>query len=115
MLFRSRISRAVSLPVSASKHSHSREGFKDERARRILLNCRGAVPDDGVLLLMEYCLGGENTPTVGKTVDVVMLTMTGGKERTVREHRELLTSAGFSLNETVPLSQDVMILEARPA
>jgi len=88
--------------------------WDDERARRILLNCRRAVPDDGVLLLVEYCLGGENTPTVGKTVDVVMLTMTGGKERTVREHRELLTSAGFSLNETVPLSQDVMILEARP-
>ena len=78
------------------------EGFKDEPARRILLNCRRAVPDDGVLLLVEYCLGGEN-PTVGKIVDVVMLTMTGGKERTVREHRELLTSAGFSLNETVPL------------
>jgi hypothetical protein len=89
--------------------------WDDERARRILLNCRQAVPADGVLLLVEYCLGGENTPTVGKTVDVVMLTMTGGKERTVREHRELLTSAGFSLNETVPLSQDVMILEARPA
>jgi hypothetical protein len=44
-----------------------------------------------------------------------MLTMTGGKERTVREHRELLTSAGFSLNETVPLLQDAMILEAKPA
>jgi len=54
------------------------EGFKDERAGRILLNCRRAVPDDGVLLLVEYCLGGEN-PTVGKIVDVVMLTMTGAR------------------------------------
>lgn len=88
--------------------------WDDERARRILINCRRAVPQDGVLLLVEYCLGGENTPTVGKTVDVVMLTITGGKERTVREHRELLASAGFSLNETVPLSPDIMILEARP-
>jgi hypothetical protein len=88
--------------------------WDDDRARRILVNCRQAVPDDGVLLLVEYCLGEENMPTLGKTVDVVMLTMTGGKERTVAEQRELLASAGFYINATVPLSHDVMILEAKP-
>jgi hypothetical protein len=89
--------------------------WDDERARRILLNCRRAVPDDGVLLLVEYCLGNENTPALGKTIDVVMLTITGGKERTVEEHRELLASAGFWMKQTIPLSNDIMILEAKPA
>jgi hypothetical protein len=88
--------------------------WDDERARRILLNIRRAVPNDGVLLLVEYCLGDENTPAIGKAIDVAMLAMTGGRERTVREHRELLSSAGFSLNGTLPLSNDVMILEAKP-
>lgn len=88
--------------------------WDDERARRILLNCRQAVPDDGVLLLVEYCLGDENMPALGKTIDVVMLTITGGKERTVSEHRDLLASAGFWINQTIPLSNDAMILEARP-
>jgi hypothetical protein len=31
--------------------------WNDDDARRILLNCRRAVPDDGVLLLVEYCVG----------------------------------------------------------
>lgn len=50
---------------------------------QILFNCRRAVPEDGVLLLVEYCVGEANTPSMGKTVDLVMLTLTGGKERTV--------------------------------
>jgi SAM-dependent methyltransferase len=89
--------------------------WDDERARRILMNCRRAVSDDGVLLLVEYCLGGENTPTLGKTIDMLMLTLTGGKERTLREHGELLASAGFRLEQSIAVTDDVMILEARPA
>jgi hypothetical protein len=88
--------------------------WNDGRARRILLNCRRAVPDDGVLILVEYSVGGENTATIGKALDVVMLTLTGGKERTVEEHRDLLASAGFRMERTIPLANDVMILEAKP-
>jgi len=88
--------------------------WNDEQARRILLNCRSAIPDDGVLLLVEYGLGGKNAPSVGKAIDMVMLTITGGRERTVGEHRELLASAGFRLNQTIPLAGDNMILEAQP-
>lgn len=89
--------------------------WDDGRARQILLNCRRAVPEDGVLLLAEYCLGDDNAPSRGKTVDVVMLTVTGGKERTVDEYGKLLASGGFRLNRTIPVSGEVMILEALPA
>jgi hypothetical protein len=44
----------------------------------------------------------------------MMLTSTGGKERTVREHDKLLVSAGFRMKRTIPLSNDIMILEAEP-
>jgi hypothetical protein len=88
--------------------------WDDERARHILFNCRRAVPDDGALLLIEYCVGGANTPSIGKTVDLMMLTLTGGKERTTREHDELLMSTGFRLKRSIPLTNDIMILEAGP-
>jgi len=88
--------------------------WNDEQAGEILRNCRRAVPDDGVLLLIAYRLGAENTPSIGNTIDLVMLTMTGGKERTVDEHRELLAVAGFQLNRVIPVSSEIMIVEALP-
>jgi len=88
--------------------------WNDEQAGTILRNCRRAVPDDGVLLLVEYRVGDENAPSLGNTMDLVMLTMTGGKERTIDEHRELLASAGFQLNRTIPVSAEIIIVEAFP-
>jgi hypothetical protein len=89
--------------------------WDDARAREILRNCRRAVPNDGVLLLIEYCLGDDNAPSLGKTIDLVMMTITGGKERTVEEHRALLASAGFQLNRAIPVSPDITIIEALPS
>ena len=89
--------------------------WDDDRARQILLNCRRSIPDDGFLLLVEYSLGAENKASFGKMLDLIMLTSFGGKERTVGEYRQLLTSAGFQLTKVCPLPTDVMILEARPS
>lgn len=88
--------------------------WDDERAGLILINCRRAVPKDGVLLLVEYQLGEQNTPSLGKTVDIFMLAVTGGKERTLEQHRNLLESAGFGLRRRIPVSEELMILEAMP-
>jgi len=89
--------------------------WDDERARQILLNCRQAVPNDGVLLLVEYRLGEDNVPSLGKTLDDVMLTVNGGKQRNLHEHENLLASGGFRLNRTIPVFGEIMILEALPA
>ena len=86
--------------------------WNDAQATEILCTCRRAVPDDGALVLIEYSLGDDNTPSLGKMIDLVMLTITGGKERTVEEHRALLSSAGFRLNRTIPISPEIMMLEA---
>jgi len=88
--------------------------WNDELALKILRNCRRAVPDKGVLFLVEYSVGSANTPSLGKAADMIMLASTGGKERTVDEHRELLAAAGFQLGNVSPIEGDVMLLEARP-
>jgi len=89
--------------------------WDDDRAHTILANCRRAVPDDGVLLLVEWALCEDNLPSVGKLADVLMMLMTGGKERTVQEYRELLEGAGFRLNQVFPTSVDLTVIEAIPA
>jgi hypothetical protein len=43
-----------------------------------------------------------------------MLLMTGGKDRTVGEYRQLLADAKFHLNRVVPTSTDLIIIEALP-
>lgn len=88
--------------------------WNDTQATAILRNCRRAMPDDGALVLIEYCLGDDNEPSLGKTIDLVMMTITGGKERTLDEHRALLAGAGFQLNEVIPVLSEIMIVEALP-
>jgi hypothetical protein len=93
---------------------HVIHDWDDDRARNILANCRRAVPKDGALLLVEWALPEGNAPSAGKFADVVMMLMTGGKERTVEEYRHLLGQAGFNLNLVISTSCDLNIIEALP-
>ena len=93
---------------------HVIHDWDDERARNILANCRRAVPKDGALLLVEWALPEGNAPSAGKFADVVMMLMTGGKERTVEEYRRLLGQVGFRLNQVISTSCDLNIIEALP-
>lgn len=94
---------------------HVIHDWDDERAHNILANCRRAVPKDGAVLLVEWALPEGNAPSAGKFADVVMMLMTGGKERTVEEYRHLLGQAGFNLNLVISTSCDLNIIEALPA
>lgn len=51
---------------------------------------------------------------MGKLVDIAMMVLTGGKERTVQEYRELLSGAGFRLNQVAPVPGDLSIIESTP-
>jgi hypothetical protein len=88
--------------------------WDEDQARIILSNCRKAIPADGVLLLAEWDLLAENVPSNGKFIDVVMLVMWGGRERSMDEYRELLASAGFRLNRVFPTAAQFAIIEAFP-
>jgi len=88
--------------------------WDEDQARIILANCRKAVPDDGVLLLVEWDLLAENVPSNGKFIDIVMLVLTGGRERSTDEYRKLLASAGFRLNKVFPTASQFAVIEAFP-
>ena len=88
--------------------------WDDDRARKILVNCRKAVPNDGALLLVEFAVSGKNLPSTGKIIDIIMLTLTGGQERTDDEYRDLLASAGFRLSRVISTAAEFAIFEALP-
>lgn len=58
--------------------------WDDERAAAILTNCRRAVRTDGRLLLVEGAIHDGSEPDFLKLLDLHMLVMFGGKERTSR-------------------------------
>jgi hypothetical protein len=89
--------------------------WDDEASMTILANCRRVVPDDGVLLLVEYPIAEDNLPSTGKLADIIMMVLTGGRERTMEQYRVLLATAGFRLNQVYPTSADFVIIEAMPA
>ncbi|MBC5824846.1 MAG: methyltransferase [Candidatus Eremiobacteraeota bacterium] len=88
--------------------------WDDGKTREILINCRRAVPANGALLLVEWSLSAANLPSVGKMSDLIMLVLTGGKERTLEEFQSLLASGGFRLNRVVPTASELAIFEALP-
>jgi hypothetical protein len=56
-----------------------------------------------------------NGPSFTKLLDLNMLVLPGGKERTEEEYRELYAAAGFRLSRIVPTRRDVSVIEGVPA
>jgi hypothetical protein len=52
-----------------------------------------------------------NDPCGAKFLDLTMLVIPGGKERTANEYRTLYASAGFRLTHIVPTSAEVSVIE----
>jgi hypothetical protein len=67
------------------------------------------------LLIIEMLLAPGDTPHPGKMLDIIMLTIPGGQNRTELEYRALLDKAGFRLTRVVPTKSAVSVVEAFPA
>jgi hypothetical protein len=78
--------------------------WTDEECRRILANCRRAVPEHGTLLLVEPVLPVVPDPRAAGIAisDLNMLVNTGGRERTESDFAALMRSAGFHLSYVSP-------------
>lgn len=83
--------------------------WDDSRALRILRRARKALQPGGRLYVIEMVLD-EKEPN-GSLLDLNMLVMTGGRERSLDDWRRLLDGAGFQLLETrsLPAVSDILI------
>lgn len=86
--------------------------WNDESGVAILKNCRRAIRPDGRLLILETVLTPSNDPARA-LMDLLMMVLTGGQERTESEFRSLLHESGFSLENVFPTA-GASILESRP-
>lgn len=89
--------------------------WDDERSVAILRRVRQAMPDNNKLLVVELVLPDGNEPFLGKWLDLHMMVLLGGRERTAAEYGALLRAAGFELARVVPTTAGASIVEAVPA
>lgn len=86
--------------------------WNDEQCRTILSNCRKNIEDNGKLLIIENVLKPRNQPCPGKLMDMNMLLMEGGRERTEEEFDSLCRDSGFRLERITPLLGSMCVIEA---
>jgi hypothetical protein len=89
--------------------------WDDDRAIAILKNIRTALGDrrDGRVILLEAVVPPGNQWDFGKLIDIEMLLMPGGRERTADEFSSLFARAGFELARIVPTESPLSVIEAR--
>jgi len=75
-------------------------------------NCLRAMLPGGRVLVAEMIVPTGNDRHPIKVMDVNMLVVTGGLERTQEQYAELLARAGLLLTRVVPTQSPLSILEA---
>jgi hypothetical protein len=89
--------------------------WDDASAVKILQNCRRAMNDRAKLLVIEMVLQEQASEPFGNLLDLNMLVMSGGRERTEAEYRNLFEKAGFRLKGITATMAPVSVIEGAPA
>lgn len=89
--------------------------WDDERATTILRNCCKAMSPNGRVLVAETLVPQGDEPHQIKSIDIVMLAVTGGLERTEEQYASLFDAAGLRLERVLHTTAAIAILEARAA
>jgi hypothetical protein len=85
--------------------------WPDEKCRIILTNCKHAMKKESRLLVVEMIVPPGNEPSISKLLDLEMFVMTGGRERTEAEFKDLFESSGMKLSRIIPTIENVCIIE----
>jgi hypothetical protein len=86
--------------------------WDDAEAIKILKQCVQSMRGNGKVLLAEFVLTPGNTPDTGKWIDIEMLALPGGRERTEEEYAALFSRAGLRLNRIIRTASPLCLIEA---
>jgi len=94
---------------------HIIHDWDDERSGAILRHIRAALEGkpNGRLILLESVVKPGNEPDLSKLIDLEMLLLPGGKERTEAEFAALFSANGFELTRVVPTESPLSVIEAK--
>lgn len=105
------------VPAGADAYymQHIIHDWDDEPALKILGNCRRALDGNpnGMLLIVDGVVPQNSEPHMSKLLDLEMLLMPGGRERTEPEWHALMNKAGFEITRIVPMKAAESVIEAR--
>jgi predicted transcriptional regulator len=91
---------------------HIIHDWNDEKSTTILRNCARAGKGKTKVLLAESVVAPGNEPHFAKWLDLEMLLLPGGKERTEADFAKLFEGAGFKLTRVVPTKGALCVIEA---
>jgi O-methyltransferase domain/Dimerisation domain len=89
--------------------------WEDTAAARLLGRIAEAARPGARLVALELVVPPGNAPHMSKMIDLTMLGMLTGRERTVAEHAALLAAAGFTCDRVLPTPGPFSIIEATRA
>jgi O-methyltransferase domain len=87
--------------------------WNDLDAGRILDTIRAAAKPSSRLLILEQVVPEEDLPIPARIMDINMMVMCGGKERTAPEWSALLSAHGFTLESITPTPSPISVIQAR--
>ena len=85
--------------------------WEDEICCRILKNISRSMNADSRLWVVEYPLEPEPGFSVAKLLDIEVLVMGGGRERSLDEYTILLGSVGLEVSRVIPTSRGPALME----
>lgn len=90
--------------------------WDDTQALAILRTVRAGVGNSGRLAVIDAVMQPGNAPDPNKDLDLNIMALTGGRERTAADFAALFDAAGFELETILPLPPPatLSIVEARP-
>ena len=90
---------------------HIIHDWNDTQCITILQNCRKAIRENGKILIIEMIVPDGNEPSISKLLDLQMLAILPGRERTVNEYRSLFEHSGFNLTKIISTKSPYSIIE----
>ena len=90
--------------------------WDDTHALMLLEACRGAMTENGRVILIEHIIPGDNSPSIAHLSDLMLLVITGGgRVRSELEYDELLAAANLKRTFSIELPSGYCILEVGKA
>jgi ubiquinone/menaquinone biosynthesis C-methylase UbiE len=92
---------------------HLLHDYDDPQALQILSNIRRAMRPGARVVVLEAPLPTDATPAPGRWLDLHVMLLNGGRERTLDEYSRLFQQSGLKLNRTLPTKHPaIAVIEA---
>lgn len=88
--------------------------FNDEMMQQILKNCSRQMSRQATLFIIEQVMPDDDKPHPNKTMDIVMMVLLGGRQRTLSEWQKSIEPAGFAFKNSYKTNRLFTLMEFKP-